>query len=289
MDDFIEKAETVVLSQTFKESRKMYRLRMVPDRIEAVNLRIYNKSDFVTDVFLRELEGKLNTEIESIAREKYFQGTLKGLDYSIVDKFERLKKDENDDLRPADVLVEEAKQKYLEDKHSSAKRIGSFLARENSEFKKEIESEKLKTVQEMSKQWIDETELDTGLPDLTTKRQEIVDKKGVAITDITPAKYTKEHVAAAIFYFINFTMPVIKRKELLESHILANEEDFDEVIKGLITAFQQNYSTFEASHQPPDFLKEETDLEKHYKYTEKKNMSKKERIKEEEERKRFLR
>lgn len=285
----MDTVDTILNSHTFKESRKMYRIRLVPDRIDAINLRIYNKSDFVTDVLLKELEKKLNTELESIAREKYFEGIDKGLDYSIVEKYERLKRGDSDDLRPRDVLVMEAKQNLLDEKHSSAKKIGSIWQKDEGKGKSDLKHQNDQTIDELSLNWMDDTTLDQGLPDLTSKRQMIVDKKGIAVSDVLPAKYSKEHAAASLYFFINFTMPVTRRQELLDSKILENEADFDEVIRGLKIAFEENYDHFETSHQPPDFLTEDTDLERHYKHNERKKKSKKDLKKEEEERKRYLR
>ena len=116
-----------------------------------------------------------------------------------------------------------------------------------------------------------------------------VDKKGIAISSISPAKYTKEHVAAAIYFFINFYLPVIKRQEILDNKILEDEDDFDEVVKGLTLAFEKNYENFEIGHKKPEFLEDPTDLEHHYKHSKKKK-AKEEREKQElEEHKRRLR
>jgi hypothetical protein len=238
VDEFVEKFESILESHTFKESRKIHHIRLVPDKIDSLNLRIYNKSDFVTDVFLRELEEKLNLELESVAREKYFQGIAGGLDYSLVDKFERLKKGEEDFRRPNE-LLEEAKKRFIDDKHSTPKRLGSFYGRTKEQIEAEEVYARSQTIREMSKSWIDDTQADSSIPDLTDKRQDIVDKKGVAISGVVPAKYTKEHVAASLYFFINFTMREIKRDELLNTHILKNEKDLDNIIDSLTTAFQK--------------------------------------------------
>ena len=112
VDSFTEKFLLIIQSYTFKESRKAHRLRLVPDRIEGVNLRIYNKSEFVTDKFLKDLEQKLNIEVESLAREKYFQGIDKGLDAKVLDKFEMLKRDDDEEFRDSTTALEQATKEF---------------------------------------------------------------------------------------------------------------------------------------------------------------------------------
>ena len=85
-EEFIGKFTNILSSFTFKESRREEYIRLVPDRIDSINLRIYNKSEFVTDAFLKQLEEKLNIEFEAVARDKYFQGKSGGIDYELLEK-----------------------------------------------------------------------------------------------------------------------------------------------------------------------------------------------------------
>lgn len=80
-----------------------------------------------------------------------------------------------------------------------------------------------------------------------------------------------------------------KREELIKAKILTKEEDFDQTIKSLTSAFQKNYQYFDATHKPPKFLEDEFELEKHYKDTEKQKRHDKMSKQEEEEHKRYLR
>ena len=285
--EFVTKFEELLCSFTFKESRKAEYIRLVPDRIDSINLRIYNKSEFVTDEFLKHLEEKLNIEFETIAREKYFQGKLSGYDYSLIEKFENLKKGEDPQKR--EERLEEIKKNMKREKSLTPKKLGSIDPKEKEDTLREHELERTRTVQKLEKKLNNQTNDESLLNDLSSKRQEIIDKKGVAISGIVPAKYTKEHVAAALFFFVNFTMREVKRDELIQEKILSNNKDFDEVIKGITFAFEKNYKFFETTHKPPNFLEEENELERHYKNAEKSKKKSMKAEKEEEERKRFLR
>lgn len=192
VSEYTRKIENLLASHTFKESRKAEYIRLVPDRIDPMNLRIYNKSEFVTDKFLKELEVKLNVELESIAREKFFQGIDAGLDYSLFETYERLKLDD-EEFKDPEIALKEAKTRLLEDKHSSgSKRLGSFWEDNHERIQQNEDYQRSEAVKDITKSWL-EDESEVGIPDLTDQRQDVVDKKGVAVSGITPAKYTKEH------------------------------------------------------------------------------------------------
>jgi hypothetical protein len=294
IDDFIELCESIFNSYTFKESRKAHRMRLVPDKLDSINLRVYNKTEFVTDKSLKELEERLNQQIESIARDKYFKGIDKGLDANLLDKFELLKRDE-EFIKTSEQLLEEAKATFREYKKSTPRKLGSSWGKdkwENEVRKKEPVAEvnhRSDYIRQITNEWGDATDADKTLPETDDKYEEIIDKKGIAITNIAPAKYTKEHIAAATYYFINFYMPVVKREELLESKILQHESDLDEVVNSLVHAFQNNYKDFETGHVQPEFLKDSNDLEKHYKSTAKKRKNESQKKLDEEEERRYLR
>lgn len=290
ISDFIELCETILNSYTFKDSRKQSRMRLVPDKLDSINLRVYNKSEFITDKALRELEEKLDLKIGSIARDKYFRSIDKGLDAGLLDKFELLKKDD-EFIKPYDETLEQTKVTFSDNKKSEPKLLGSLWGKDKweSEEKKKVPivSQRTNYIKQITGEW--GTENDNELPALNNNYQDTIYKKGIAITGITPAKYTKEHIAAAAYYFINFYMPVVKREELLEAKILQNEGDFEEVIHSLVHAFENNYADFETGHTQPEFLKEPTDLEKHYKSTAKQRKKELSKKLEEEEKRRYLR
>ena len=169
------------------------------------------------------------------------------------------------------------------------KKLGSIATSEKESAVKEYEFDRANTVQNLTNKFYEDSGNTTLFTDLTTRRHEIIDKKGVAISGIVPAKYTKEHVAASLFFFVNFVMREIKKEELIKEKILSNDKDYDEVIRGITFAFENNYRFFETTHKPPNFLEEENDLEKHYKHSEKVKKRDKISEKELEERKRLLR
>lgn len=84
-------------------------------------------------------------------------------------------------------------------------------------------------------------------------------------------------------------MPEIKRNELLQSNILSNPLDFDDVIKSISTAFMNNYTDFEKGHKLPDFLDGKSDLERFQKELEQEEKNMKKTLAQEEEYKRYLR
>jgi len=252
-------------------------------------MRVYNKSEFVTDKFLKELESKLNIQIESLAREKYFQGIGKGLDSKILDTFEQLKRGESEEIMNPEQALEQAMETFREKKLAATQRLGSYVEQNKELFRMKHNTERMDIVKNITKNWGNEDFKSVETSENDSMRQEIVDKKGISLSGISPAKYTKEHIAAAIYYFINFHLPVIKRQDIIDTKILEKNEDFEEVIKGLTIAFENNYENFEVGHIKPDFLKEETDLEHNFKYQDKKKLKHLNKIKEIEERKRYLR
>ena len=266
-DEFLEKFESILESVTFKESRKPQYIRLVPDRIDSINLRIYNKSEFVTDYFLKQLE-KLDDDIEHIAREKYFQGISGGLDYTLINRFERLKNDDADEFRSTSEILEEAKQEYRDSKERFHSHLGSFYEKDKEKVFKRQETEKSLTMREITDRWMENQSPNVKLPEISTQKQDVIDKKGIAISSVEPAKYTKEHCAAALYFFVNFTMSEIKREELLEANLLSDPLDFEGVIESLTTAFKKNYQNYEKTHKLPEFLKGPSDLEVMYKYDE---------------------
>lgn len=354
VDDFIEMFEDVINSHTFKESRRAHRIRLVPDRLDSINLRVYHKSEFVTDKFLRDLEKKLNIQIESLVREKYFQGMGKGLDSTILDRYERMKKDNEDEYRTTQEQLDDATETYKLKKKETPKKLGNYLEKDKEKIRELNKNDRGDNIKKITKGWESTMTLESRASPQKTKnydtmksygtmksydtmksygtmksydtmkswdsrksldsdrsyeirktedfesiteessvldenKQEIVDKKGVAITSIKPAKYTKEHAAASIFYFINFYLPVIKRDEVLETNILENPQDFDEVVRGLTEGFEKNYEHFETGHKKPEFLEEDNDLEHHFKSNKKLKQKEIKKLEEERDHKRFLR
>lgn len=195
-NEFMDKIGDILESRTFKESRRADKIRLIPDRIDPINLRIYNKSEFVTDFFLQQLEIQLNIDIENIAREKYFQGISGGLDYTIVNKFERLKKLQSTDEKDSAQQLEDAKINFRNSKEGFHNRFGSFYDTDIVELEKQQKLDKTLTMRNLTEKYLTNKHSDLPMSEetgISTSKQDVLYKKGVAITGIEPAKYTKEH------------------------------------------------------------------------------------------------
>ena len=283
MEMLLQKFEHILKSETYKASRTKKMLKHIPDEVSEANLRIHSKVRKVKPGSLDKINNELEKEYEKMIGEidnlrcppqekeeklkdffdttnALIKETVKGIvKKSIVSRANTEKMDEDinewgrstgfDGFRATSTNTEKSGVGHALEQRFHERQLG---IEDDSDIQSVKTGDLVKSTFE-SEPSVDELE-----------KSQLYQITGWSIVGVKTAKRVKYHLAAAIYYLINFELPKLKKAEKLREPPKEAEALYDQMWEDLCRGFRENYFGFEEVLQPKSHILGDTAIEEDY-------------------------